>query len=183
MKKINIRPGAFPSELKDEIGEINTILELEGELPDTDTFRVIIDDESIEIPYRTYVNVPSNDLLKKLSETQFHITCCYLTRHHNGYIRERFLKEIILINDSWIVPYVIKLAGEYVVEILALMNSHLNDLDISEYTKFIIENPEFYYRTKQRVVSYWNCYYESEYKNINEYPGTQIIRFFESKLK
>jgi hypothetical protein len=59
---------------------------------------------------------------------------------------------------------------------------NIDELDVNEYNKFFMANQEFYYRTRQRVVSYWNCYYKTDYKNINEYPGTQILRFFESKL-
>jgi len=84
---------------------------------------------------------------------------CLFSRHHDGYVRERCLKNVIGSSNTWVVPYVIKLTGEYVIEILNVIYQHLPFLNHEIYRDFLRNNPQFYTLTKCRVMSYWDCYY------------------------
>lgn len=164
----------------DEINHLNDLLGLETNLSDSYVFDVILNKEKLKIPYRTYVNLPTEELFQSLSTRQQQVVSCLLTRHHNGFVREQHLKRIILIQEPWAVPFISQLIGEYVVEILFEISDNLVHLDINEFNKFFNDNREFFIRTKQRVRSYWNCYYKNEYKEFEEYIGNRVITYFES---
>ena len=70
-----------------------------------------------------------------------------------------------------------KLVGEYIVEILELIEQHLHRLDRRVYADFISENEKFYDATRSRVVSYWNCYYRQ--RPFRHYVGNRLIGFFD----
>ena len=42
-----------------------------------------------------------------------------MTRHHNGFFIEKYLKQIIKSKEKWVTPFIILLIGKYVFEILA----------------------------------------------------------------
>ncbi|TVX91513.1 hypothetical protein [Cohnella terricola] len=177
--KCFIRPDIFPHHLVDEINSLNDVLGLETNLSDSYVFDVILNNERLEIPYRTYVNIPAEDLFQNLSIRQQQILSCFLTRHHNGFVRKQYLKRVIKIHEPWVVPFISQLIGEYVVEILFEISKNLVYLDIKEFNKFFDDNREFFFRTKQRVRSYWNCYYKNEYKEFEAYIGNKVITYFE----
>ena len=80
-------------------------------------------------------------------------------------------------NHEWIPTFVVQLVGEYVVEILQVVSRNLDHLDPPLYRRFLRANPEFFARTKQRVISYWDCYYR--WQRRTDYVGFQIITFLE----
>lgn len=94
-----------------------------------------------------------------LSPLQKLIFFCLLTRHHNGFVREAALKRIIIVNEPWVVPYVVQLASEYVYEILVVVRQNLNELNSTLYGEFLRNNPAYFSKVKQRITSYWNAYY------------------------
>ena len=74
-----------------------------------------------------------------------------------------------------------QLAGEYVIEILQVIQNNLNLLNTEMYGQFLRTNPELFAVTKRRIVSYWNCYYRSSGRK--EYVGFQVLDFFESLVE
>jgi hypothetical protein len=108
-----------------------------------------------------------------------------LTRHHDGFVRQKHLERIIRSENIWMPPFVIRLVGEYIVEILDATDQNLSNLDISIYEQFAWWNPELIALTEQRVISYWNEYYRPRdgrrisYER-NDYVGFWLIRFFKS---
>jgi len=90
---------------------------------------------------------------------QEHIFFCLLTRHHNGFVREAALKRIIAVDEPWVVPFVVQLASEYVYEILAVIRQNLDRLNPSLYGVFFRDNPAYFNKVQQRIISYWNAYY------------------------
>jgi hypothetical protein len=76
-----------------------------------------------------------------------------------------------------VVPFVVQLVGEYVVEILESIRHHLSDLTSKRSTQrlaygdFIARNPGFFARTEHRVVSYWACYHRGKFPDFGTYPG------------
>lgn len=169
---------AFPNSLINDLNELNKIVTLETRLQKTRPFEVCINSELIKIPYRIYVTEIDEEIEKDLSEMQRLILNSYYTRHHNGYIREERLRKIITSDEPWIVPYVLHLVGEYVCEIISIIDKNLEHIDLERYKHFINNNPEYYFTIRQRVVSYWDCYYKNVYSK-NEYPGYKIIKCFD----
>lgn len=164
---------AFPSRVH---GEVRIAI---SALPENQyrfhTFSVLVEGESISIPYR----ICHNDTLvqsEKLSSLQKELIDCILTRHHDGFVRQRYLSRIIKSNHRWVPPFVVQLLGEYVIEIIRVMEENLGNLDASIYAEFLQSNPRFLNLTEQRVISYRHCYYRTLKRE--EYSGFRVLRFF-----
>lgn len=107
-----------------------------------------------------------------------------MTRHHDGYVRQRHLEPLVAEPGEWVVPFVVQLLGEYVVEIHeAILARLLPILDRSAdareaYRRFVAANPDFIAVTEARIASYWNCYYRDRFVRYRRrdpdgprYPG------------
>ena len=95
------------------------------------------------------------------------------SRHHDGHVRESACARILRFSEPWVVPYVVQLLGEYVVEICALILDRLSaqsSFSSSAYREFVSANPEYLELTQQRAISYWSCYYRQDFTR-NEYPA------------
>ena len=143
------------------------------------TFPVSVGNELLQIPYRIYHEVGQIDWIL-LTGLQSELLDCLLTRHHDGHIREAHLRKILGKNDEWIPPFVVQLVGEYVIEILSVIQVGLRQLDRDIYRAFLISNPEFFKQIKQRVTSYRNCYYP--HVEESAYVGFEIIRFLDGLI-
>ena len=127
--------------------------------------------------YRIYFDEPSQELENKLTDTQKQILNCIYTRHHNGYIREKRLKNLFGFDHEWILPYKLQLLGEYVMEILLELDKHINDKNIQQYKQLTLNNRKYWEQTKSRMGSYWNEYYRyPNYKKIKDYIGYKIMK-------
>lgn len=179
---------SFPSFLENEIDEIFKLANVKSLsiYPINFTFKVIVGDEILKIPCRHNLGNFNYKILfwKRFSPNmvQSEIINCFYTRHCNGYIREEYLKKIILLPHEWVVPYVLKLLGEYVVEILDVIHKNMQMIDMLVYKDFISKNQDFYNITRQRVISYWDCYYRWLYKYKHDYVGFKILNFIENHL-
>ena len=142
-----------------------------------DTFEVLIDGETINIPNRLYVDFP---LPSTCTDSQKLVWSCLYSRMSDGFVRERFLKEIIFTDNPYVVPYVIQFCGEYVLEIIEIIHSNLNKLNHRMYQDFIVANPAFIFKTKQRAVSYWNCAFQHERSSNESRRAFEVIEYFES---
>ena len=100
-----------------------------------------------------------------------------MTRHHSGFVREEHLARIVCRNHDWIPPFVIQLVGEYVIEIIHVIWKNSSNLDAQLYGKFLKDNPALLAITKQRVISYWDCYHRRQRRE--DYPGFQMLSLFD----
>jgi hypothetical protein len=149
-------------------------------------FFVNVAGEVVSIPGRIYYGSTLSHTLR-LSGLQRELIDCLLTRHHNGYVRQSHLERIINSPNIWIPAFVVQLVGEYVIEILQIIDNNLSSLNTPAYTEFVSSNPEFIALTERRVMSYWNEYYRhppwdgrrTVYKR-DEYVGFRLIEFFKS---
>src|SRR3990167_2183438 len=117
---------AFPSYLKEEIFYIekNTRSKSISNYGVRNFFTVVVNNEILKIPERHNIQELQQQnifdrILKKeivLNDTQKTIIDCFYTRHCDGFIREKYCKNIIQLNHEWVVPYVFRLVGEYVIE-------------------------------------------------------------------
>ncbi len=62
-----------------------------------------------------------------------------------------------------------------------LSEARLGNLDRDLYREFLKENSHFFALTKQRVISYWDCYYRTTDKE--EYVGFVILNLFEELVR
>ncbi|MFG2626846.1 hypothetical protein [Streptomyces sp. NPDC048473] len=112
------------------------------------------------------------------------IVHCLYSRHSDGLVRQRHLEQILESSEPWVVPFVVQLAGEYVLEILEAIGQGLPGLAVPGsdqrrlYGEFIARNPAFFVRTERRVVSYWSCYYRWKYGPFGTYPGCALLDAF-----
>jgi hypothetical protein len=165
---------AFPAFLRDDALEVVSVLP--QPTWNTETFAVCVAEETISIPYRIYHDPALVDGTN-LTARQRELLDCLMTRHHNGFIRERHLASILSAHNEWIPPFVIQLVGEYVIEILEAVSRDLHHLDPQLYRAFLQANPRYFALTKQRVSSYWNCYYRRQGRA--DYAGFRIVDFLE----
>jgi hypothetical protein len=164
----------FPTSLRQDAIRIVSAL---PEPPRTSrTFSVRVGEETLSIPDRIYHD-PGLVNSVPFTPMQVELFDCLLTRHHNGFVREKHLAKILGSSHVWIPAFVVRLVGEYVIEILLRIRDGIQGVDPQVYQGFLKDNPDFYLITKQRVVSYWHCYYKSQRRE--DYPGFQIVEYFE----
>jgi hypothetical protein len=115
---------AFPAELrKHALAALEAFPE--PELPPSRKFSVRLGSQTVDIPYRIY-NSPGLIVTHRLTDLEMNLADCLLTRHHNGFVRQQHLGRIIHLRHSWIPPFVLQLLGEYVVEIIEVINDNLS---------------------------------------------------------
>jgi hypothetical protein len=134
-------------------------------------FDVRLGGDVVSIPQRLYDHGPGKSLLRNpplqsyldiaatLPERQASIYFSLLTRHHNGFIREEALCRIASTQEPFIAPFVAQLASEYVYEILLQIWLRLDQLSPAVYGPLFRNNPTWLSTLRQRMISYWNCYY------------------------
>jgi hypothetical protein len=136
---------------------------------------IYVHGELLQVPYRHYYEWPSKDRTKDLTARQQLILACWMSRNHDGRVRQRALSLVLPSDASWTIPFVIQLCGEYVIEIgfdiLDFLKSSLpvRPVMLSEYARFVRNNPEFMSITRQRTVSYWLDYYQHQLRQ-DQYP-------------
>jgi len=180
---------AFPSSLRQNVEEVikvlpfnRSVLLADGKIHQVDSLihsseqTVCLNGELLKIPYRIYFDEPPAEKEKQLTLLQKTILNCIYSRHHNGFVRQRHLEQLVDGNDYFVIPYTFQLLGEYVIEILEVLDRHVNDKTISNYIKFINENPKYWQQTESRMISYWNEYYRRpKFPKLKDYIGQQIV--------
>lgn len=171
--------GAFPSRLMDNVRPVLAVMP--GLRHPMSPFSVDVAGEVISIPYRIHHDELPAGAAPLLPATQRVILNCLYSRHSDGTVRQRHLEQIVRSSEPWVVPFVVQLVGEYVVEILDAILRGISDMVTPGsaqrllYGDFVARNPSFFARTERRVVSYWSCYYRHEYPAFGTYPGYLIL--------
>jgi hypothetical protein len=188
---------AFPSSLRQIVEEVIKVLPFDRNVLLTnrqihrlDTLihstsqTVTLNGELIKIPRRIYFKEPPGEKENQLMSVQRTILNCIYLRHHDGFVRQRRLEQLLHSNEYFVIPYTFQLLGEYVMEILEVLDKHINEKTIGAYTKFINENSKYWQQTESRMISYWNEYYRlplypdynpPKYETRKEYIGQQIV--------
>lgn len=170
---------AFPTHLRNEVNDLSALIDGPSPIDNTDSFAVKCDGEMLQIPYRIYRPVISDEQFASLSPLGQRITACWFTRHHDGHVRERFLLRLPDFEFSWVIAYVVSLCGEYIVEILDDIWERRTLFDVATLSRWLRDNPEFHTRARRRAVSYWNCYYRPVYPCFQDYVGGRLMNFFD----
>ena len=176
---------AFPAALE---GDVRAVLALMPHVKCLQVrwFTVLVQGEKVTIPGRLYNPEPARSAEAGLSPVQSVILGCLYSRHDDGFVRQRRIEQVIAVAEPWVVPFVVQLVGEYVLEILMAIRRGLPDLVMAGsvrqalYGRFLADNPEFFARTERRVVSYWNCYYGAPYLEFGSYPGAVLLEMLRS---
>lgn len=134
-------------------------------------YDVTLNGELLEIPVRLYF--PASILSGPDDDT---LLLCLGTRHHDGFLRQKCVTQLLERGDEFAVPYIVQLLGEYVVEIARVINNALPGIDIAPYRRFLAGNPRYLATTRRRVISYWSCYYRAAYPDIGTYPAYIALR-------
>jgi len=166
---------AFPAVLQDDARLALSALP-ENPHPSS-KYTVRVGNDVVALPYRIYHD-PA--LIKTVPLASLHreMIDCILTRHADGFVRERSLTRIISSNHRWTPPFVVQLVGEYVIEIIRVVHQNLGNLNTSIYGQFLRMNPQFLALTEQRVISYWNCYHRDCRRG--DYVGFQVLEFLKA---
>ena len=189
--------GRFPSELEKEYEKIESIFDLTTKHQSYMPFDVNLEGNTLSPPSRIYTEeaqLSSSLKLIRLNSTQKEILYCLFSRHHDGYVREKCLKKVILSNNKFTTPYIIQLLGEYVFEIIEIIYENRENLNHKNMVEYIRENPKHFEITKQRVYSYWDCYYRRAYPKYKrdvkprgpsylDYPGIKMVKYLNTLVK
>ena len=169
-------PMAFPSVLRSAVREVVPRVSIGEWHPPRHAFAVNVDGEGLRIPYRLYYEpgLLRRELINSQSVARLILLCCG-TRHYDGNLRQECLRQLINIEVSWLIPYLLQLAGEYVVEIAEEVANAIGERNPATLRAFALENPSYLATLNRRVTSYWNCYHRHAYPERNDYPGAKVL--------
>ena len=138
--------------------------------------------EQLHIPYRIYTAEPASLRWKTESRQQELILSALYTRNHNGYVREKYVKVLVQAEEPWLAPFVIQMLGEYVVEIVQVLEAHIANLSSESYLRFMKENEPFLSLVRRRIASYWDCYYRAKFPRLEDYPPFRVAEVLTQHL-
>lgn len=169
---------AFPSCCLESWGSIEKIIHI---TTSGTTFSVILESERLEIPVRIYGEELDNSVFEAMSFEERILLACLFSRHHNGYIRQKYAEILIQVSMEmpWVFPYVVGLVGEYVIDIKDLIYREKERIPNKVVRQFSKQNKFFMQTTKQRMISYWNEYYRNDYPNKKDYVGMKLFSYWE----
>jgi hypothetical protein len=139
---------------------------------------LIMPEGDLILPSRVYFQMTNYDA-ELATPAEHLVAACILTRNHDGWSRQRALTTLLRNPQPWISPYILRLSSEYVIEILDLIEDHMDQFSQSDIGTFIRLNPAFYQTMKHRIVSYWDCYYRSRFPKFGQYVGYRLIQGFD----
>ena len=169
---------AFPAGLRNDVlGALST---LPYDPRGASRFAVTVNGEAVSIPTRIYHDTTLIHV-DKLNSLQRHLLDGLLTRHHDGFTRQKHLARVAGLPYPWGPPFVVQLLGEYVIDIIRVIEDNLGNLDAPLYASFLRANPLFLALTEQRVSSYWDCYFRSHSRD--QYVGFRVLRFFKGLVE
>jgi hypothetical protein len=137
--------------------------------------------EPVSIPYRIYNPRPEQSLIQRLDDQRSLVLSCIYTRHHDGFVRQEFASRILASEDPAIIPFVVQLLGEYVIEICADVERFVRESLLTRptmrqgFAAFLADNPCYAALTERRATSYWSCYYRRQHPSRESYPGLAAL--------
>lgn len=113
----------FPKELRDDLNMVLKVMRVKTfDDVHESTIDYKLNRDIVKIPYRIYFLDVEDEKIDCLTEIQKLILYCLYTRSSNGYMREKYVRKLLDIDlEEWMIPFVVKLCDEYVVEILEVI--------------------------------------------------------------
>lgn len=175
---------AFPSSLRSAVLDAVASVTIGECHPPSHAFIVNMENETLRIPYRVYYDP---DLLRRqlkdFQDDPRRILLCLGTRHYDGYLRQECLRQLVKNKADWITPYVLQLAGEYVVEITEDVAIAIGEHNPAILRGFALENSAYLATLARRVTSYWSCYYRHAYRERHSYPGAKVLAMLDAAVE
>lgn len=166
----------FPSALRAAARAAIALVAQEEIAPPRGAFTVGVDGETLRIPYRLYYDAERlRRAIGNAHGIDKRILACLGTRHHDGRVRQACLALILGSDAAWVTPYIVHLAGEYVIEIVDDVARALPMRDPASLAVFARANPIYLATLARRVTSYWNCCHRGTYPDRAEYPGARTL--------
>ncbi|MEG0472482.1 MAG: hypothetical protein RR588_09120 [Solibacillus sp.] len=172
----------FPSYLKDDV---TTVVGLILNTTDDnlmigvseDTIQYFQQNKVIRFPYRTYyIDIP-DEVIENLSQRQKMILHCIYSRSCDGFVRQKHIYSLLQMDyEAWAIPYIVKICDEYVVEILEMTYDVLKEQDTERIKEFCHENIVSFCKSYNRMISYWNEFYQYKHTNFQKYIGRKLFR-------
>jgi hypothetical protein len=175
---------AFPSSLQSKIELLVNIIPAAEHRPH-ESLDAVVGDERVAIPGDACTTLYLTATRQPPSKRQALMLRAFYTRHHDGHVREQSVQGIVKVCEPWVAPFVVCLVGEYVVEIVQIIDTALTDLTVEGsrqqriYGRFGASNPDLIERTASRVASYWNEYYRAESATLSDYLPRRLFKRLE----
>lgn len=176
---------AFPKVLRQDVKVVIDQMDIkwfQNELSNMSFSALLENGEVLTIPERIYFNEVSEEIYRQLAPLQQSILCCIYSRHHDGFVREKYVTKLdnLLQVEDWMIPYLIKFLGEGVIELLYSVNQVLEKIDKSKLNAFKSQNEAFIQKVESQLISYWNEYYREEFPSLwgDEYIGFRIFKMY-----
>lgn len=142
-----------------------------------------VDRGLVEVPYRVYFEEPDAEIFEKLPESQRLIIRCIYLRHHNGFVRQKYLRQLVGINELFVCPFAIQILGEYVIQMLDDLDEIFTGPFVDACAEFLCANTFYWQQTQSRVVSYWAAYYRCQHPNFDDYIGKKLVDRMNASIK
>jgi hypothetical protein len=171
----------FPAALQPSASALLRALVLEELAPAMPGFTVLVRGEQLSAPYRVYY-APANlrSMISRSSGDTRLLALCFGSRHWDGHVREECLRQLLVPTDRpWVVPFVVQLIGEYVIEIVEAIAATISSETAARFCEFARENPGFMATTRRRATSYWACYYRQRFPALRSYPAYVALEAIE----
>lgn len=141
-------------------------------------FTISINGELLHAPSRVYYDERAlQQCIQQSSGPTQQLALCLGSRRANGHVRETCLRQLLAHDCDWVLPFVVRAAGEYVLEIAELLAAQTHRLSPHSYGRFAAENPGFVIICKQQATSYWDCYHRQRYPLLHQHPGIRFLRW------
>lgn len=105
---------------------------------------------------------------------------CLVTRATDGHMRRQALVSILAAQSPWSIPFIVLLAGDYVLEIVEDVRAAVPTLDRDLCAEFVRENRTAIRAINARAVSYWNRHHRTAYPERKDYPAVVMLRQLEA---
>jgi hypothetical protein len=130
----------------------------------------------VMVPSRIYYEEPAPSVWAGLNAQERLVLACIYTRHDNGFVREKYLREVLKSElPEWTLPFIVLISGEYVIEITRLLYNTLRGRDNATLKAFCAKNPHATRLAFARMASYWNLYHRHTYPNFRQYVGRSLF--------
>ena len=90
------------------------------------------------------------------------------------------MRSILEHQEIWVIPFIVLLLGDYVVEVVNEIFPPLLGFDRLAYADFVRRNRAAMRVLRAKATSYWDAHYREAYPIRNSYPGLAALSQLEN---
>lgn len=172
---------AFPVQQKHDISIVSSLIlrktygAIQIGRSEADCTYTLLDGQTVTFPYRIYY-LDEDISLSALTREQRIIYHCFFSRSCDGFVREKHIRALLREDyPDWVLPYLVKVADEYVVEILSVLYDELKDKNNEKIKLFCRQNMQSLLYGHARMISYWNEFYRDQCYSYKDYIGKKLF--------